>query len=149
MVKKLFLSVFTVLIFTAFTGVPVLVHYCGMGSMSAKACNMCETVKVSEPQEESTDSCCEDEQQPEESPYSFTTNTSCCHSDILSAPIKIDSELTAQNLVKKVEVLTEIHFITIPTLGEIVNSPLSAELIDRAPPITQPPIRILTSSLLV
>jgi hypothetical protein len=150
MVKKLFLSVFTLIIFAAFTGVPVIVHYCGMAGMSSKSCNMCATTTVSEPEEESTDSCCEEEQQePEQSPYSFTMDMSCCHSDMISAPIKIDQELTSLDIVKKSPVQTDIDFFSdIPT-AQVESSSLQVQVIDRAPPITQPPIRILTSSFLV
>ena len=150
MFKKLFLSVFTFVLFAAFTGVPVILHFCGMTGVSAKACIMCTTATVSEPVEESTDSCCEEEQQePEQSPYSFTMDMSCCHSDIVSAPINIDQELTSLNVAKKAPVQADVDlFADIPT-AQIESSSLQIQVIDRAPPITQPPIRILTSSFLV
>jgi len=150
MVKRLFLSVFTFVLFAAFTGVPVILHFCGMTGVSAKACSMCTTAAVSDPEEESADSCCEAEQQePEQSPYSFTMDMSCCHSDIISAPIKIDQELTSLNVVKKAPVQANVDFFAdIPT-AQVESSSLQVQVIDRAPPITRPPIRILTSSFLI
>lgn len=151
MVKKLFLSVFTFLLLAAFTGVPVILHFCGMTGVSAKACTMCTTAAVEEPvEEESTDSCCEAEQQePEQSPHSFVADMSCCHSDIISAPIKIDQELTSLNVIKKAPVQADLDFFAdIPT-SQTESVSLQTLLVDRAPPITQPPIRIITSSFLI
>ncbi len=152
MVKKLILSIFTIVLFAAFSGVPVIMHYCSMNGMTAKSCNMCATATVEEPaEEESTDSCCESEEQqePEQSPTSFTADMSCCHSDIISAPVKIDQELTSLDIVKKAPVHADADFnINIPS-EQIERVSLQARLVDRAPPITQPPIRILTSSYLI
>ncbi len=152
MVKKLFLSVFTLALFAAFSGVPVIMHYCSMNGMTAKSCNMCATATVEEPAEdESTDSCCESEEQqePEQSPHSFTADMSCCHSDIISAPIKIDQEISSLDIIKKAPVQADADFnIDIPN-ARVESVSLQTQLVDRAPPITQPPIRILTSSYLI
>ena len=144
MVKKLFLAIFTFVVFAAFTGVPVMIHSCTMGnSASVSVCDICK-----EAPQKKLPKCCEEELD-EVTPYKISADKSCCSNTLASAPLKIDSEQSFQQLIKKIEVLPELVFAPITESTTFGGFALLNHTVDRPPPLSQPSFRILFSSLLV